>query len=71
LPIKIIFLDQLNLPYAVPLLQLLLALDGIAWRFVRLDIDKSKYLVLANEPGAEALPVLFDPLRQVVRDTNV
>jgi hypothetical protein len=70
-PLEIVFLDGLDLPIPVPLFQLLLALDGILYSLVRLDVDKPINAVFSDKFRTAASPVLFQSASQAVRDADI
>src|SRR5579862_7353760 len=70
-PIWIALLDQLELPEAVPFLDLLLARDGGHRFAVDLVPHEVFHPIFVGEPVYEALAVLVDPFRKIGRDTDV
>src|SRR4051812_32257334 len=70
-PIQIVFFDQLNLPLAPPILQLLLARDCLLWRRELFHMDEAKHTVLLDELRAATGAVLLESYPQVIGDANV
>ena len=56
-PIRVVLLDQSNLPVPTPFLQLLLALDGLPRRRILFGVDQPSDAVLFDELGALARAV--------------
>jgi hypothetical protein len=65
-PFEIILLDELNLPIALPFLQLLLASNRLNGSFIGLHVDESVYTVLADEFGSTSHPMLFEPETKII-----
>jgi hypothetical protein len=70
-PIRIERPDQVDLPLAWPVLDVLLALDRGDGGVVLLVIDERLDAVTLRETGDEALPVLVDAPDQVIRDPDI
>src|SRR5579871_4846873 len=70
-PFEIFLLDELNLPFAFPPLQLLLATDRLDGGLIRLHMYQVVNFVSADELRTGAQSVLLEASRQVVRHSDV
>jgi hypothetical protein len=70
-PFEIIPLDQLNLPIALPFLQLLLAGDRRHGSLIGLDVDQPVNTTLADKFGSASQPVLLEPKAKVICSADV
>ena len=71
IPTRIIFFDPPNLPFALPILQLLLARNRFERRCKRLNVNKSMHFVLLDEFRGSSSAMQFQPSRQIIRDADV
>jgi hypothetical protein len=65
-PLEIILLDELNLPIALPFLQLLLAGDRLNGSFIGLHVNEPVNTVFADEFGSTSHPMLFEPETKII-----
>src|SRR5688572_18421416 len=70
-PLRILGLDQIDLPLPPPVLELLLTLDRPLHVAEHLEMNEAMDTVTRGEAGKRFLPVLPQPLHQVRRDTDV
>ena len=70
-PFKILALDQLDLPVALPPFQLLLASDCFIGAIIGFDVYQAEHAVCLDERGTLAVAMLFKPLLDGVRHADV
>jgi len=70
-PIEIVFLDQIDLSVAPPLLEQVFPLAGRREVFVNFAIDEAIDLIFASEGFDATGSVLLDPSREIVRHADV
>src|SRR6185437_1056127 len=70
-PVRIRFLDQGDFPRSLPLLQLLLALDGFDHRAKLFEMHQAMYPVPLGKTIRCIVAMLPDALDQIRRDANV
>ena len=70
-PVRIVLLDQVNLPRAVPALELLLARNRVFHRRVKFVPDQKLAAIPPGEALDGAFSMLPNPLRQVGRDADI
>jgi hypothetical protein len=70
-PFGIDAFDQLDLPSALPFLDLLLSLDGRRHVVVQLNVDKQVHRVFLRETRHKTFFVLPEPLNWVPRHASV
>ena len=71
IPVRIVPLDQVDLPLTLPVLQLLLAQDGLLHVPEELIAEEEVRLVSAGEAAAVSLAMLPNPFNQIGRDADV
>ena len=71
LPLRIIFLNQSDLPVPIPFFEPFLTKDGIFHSLMKLHKDKSMDIIFVGEAVSEAISVLPDPPWQVTGHTNI
>lgn len=70
-PLRVRRLDQLDLPFALPVLDLLLARDRGVHRSGEFEPDERLHAIAVGEAAETAAPVLADALDQVRGDAGV
>ena len=70
-PLRVFALDQIDLPLAVPALELLFPHNGTFHFAEQLIADEALDLVAAGEAGDDAVPMLPKPAEQVAGHANV
>jgi hypothetical protein len=70
-PVRIILLDKLYLPFAIPLLQLLLAQDCRAHGFMQLEIHQYMNLVFLGKSLRHIGLMLADAFNNIACDTDI
>ena len=70
-PCWIAFLDQLDLPRSIPLLDRLFSLDGAFHTFMNFVPNQSMNTVTFRESFYKVIPVLPSPLNEIRRDTDI
>jgi len=71
IPIGVIALNQIDLPFPAPLLQFLLALDRGRYVVMSLEPDQADNVVLFREAFDELVLVLVDTADKIICDANV
>src|SRR4051812_6580003 len=64
-PIRVVALDQLDLPRPVPVLHPPLAHGSIADVMIGFDIDEALYAIAPREPADEAVAMFVNAFRQI------
>ena len=64
-PVRIVLLDQSDLPVPVPAFQALLPLEGGAHIVSLLEVDKPMHAILIGKAFDDAILVLVDPPNEV------
>src|SRR5947208_1514818 len=70
-PMEVLALDQLDLPVALPPLQLLLPTDGFVRTIIGLDINKPVNSMGIDKRGTLATAMLRQPLLQLIRHPDI
>src|SRR3954468_16799048 len=70
-PMGIVLFDQLNLPVAAPVLELLFARDRLVRGWVVFGVDQAVYRVLLDELRALAAAMLFETGAKIIGHADV
>ena len=70
-PLRVLGVDQVDLPLPMPVLELLFAQDRPLHVAEHLEVDEAVDLVSPCEPRKQSLTMLHQPLQQVRRDADV
>src|SRR5689334_18932863 len=70
-PLGIHFLDQADLPRAIPLLEPLLSLNRFVHVSVHLEVDERMHTVFLRKSRNGSVAMRFDAIRQITRDPDV
>ena len=71
MPIGVLALDQVDLPVAMPALQLLFAGDGVGHVVEQLESNEPMHTVVTCKAGHEVFTMLPDTADEVRRDANI
>ena len=70
-PLRVVGLDQVDLPLPVPVLQLLFARDGVGHPVEGFDVDETDCTIVCGKPRGGPRLVLVKPRSKVGRDADV
>src|SRR5262245_23902799 len=70
-PGRVCFLNQLDLPVANPVLDVLFSLNGQPWIVVLLEVHQSVNAIFLRKAGDDVALVFMDPTNEVVRNAGV
>src|SRR4051794_17020294 len=70
-PVGILLLNEIDLPWSMPVLDLLLAPNRQLHIAEGLEPDETEHTVAAREAGADAVPMLPNAPHQIRRDAGI
>jgi hypothetical protein len=70
-PLRVRFLDQIDLPLPAPILDLLFSADRLGHRLKRFDMDETRYSMAFGEAFNFVVSMLVQALDQVAGNANV